>query len=156
MLLSLCAFKPMAVSSAAAAGSTGPHKVARVAQQCSACGRAALTLGQRLPYCGPTAFLPFRASSPSPPVLLTGAQRAVVSSTFPAHSFTTVINTSTDSVLCINNNIPVWLVGLCGGWRVSHDLFSLLPASSVVWLSESQIIENRTMKVISKEGFITQ
>lgn len=38
-----------------------------LAQQCSACGRAALTLGQRLPYCGPTTFLPFRASSPSLP-----------------------------------------------------------------------------------------
>ena len=60
----------------------------------------------------------------------------------------TVINTSTDSVLCINNNIPVWLVGLCGGWRVSHDLFSLLPASVVVGMSVSQIIENGTMKVI--------
>ncbi len=114
---------------------TGPRKVARVAQQCSACGRAALTLGQRLPYCGTTTFLPFRASSPSLPVLLTGAQRAVVSSTFLAHSSMTVINTSTDSVLCINNNIPVWQVGWCGGWRVSHDLFSLLPASVVVWLS---------------------
>lgn len=42
---------------------TGHHKVAWVAQQSSACGQAALTLGQRLPYCGPTAFLPFRASS---------------------------------------------------------------------------------------------
>lgn len=87
-----------------------------VAQQCSACGRAALTLGQRLPYCGPTTFLPFRASSPSLPVPLTGAQRAVVSSTFLAHSSMTVINTSTDSVLCINNNIPVWLWdGVAGG-----------------------------------------
>lgn len=75
--------------------------VDRVAQQCLACGRAALTLGQRLPYCGPTTFLPFRAYSPSPPVLLTGAQRPVVSSTFLAHNSMTVINTSTDSVLSI-------------------------------------------------------
>lgn len=116
--------------------------VDRVAQQCLACGRAALTLGQRLPYCGPTTFLPFRAYSPSPPVLLTGAQRPVVSSTFLAHNSMTVINTSTDSVLSIKNNIPVWLVGRCSGWRVSHDLFSLLPAPVVVGLSLSQIIEN--------------
>lgn len=89
---------------------------------------------------------------------LTGAQRTVVSSTFLAHSSMTVINTSTDSVLCINNNIPVWLVGWSGGWRGQHDLFSLLPASVVVWLLVSQIFENRTMKVISevitKELFI--
>lgn len=121
-----------------------------VAQQCLACGRAALTLGQRLPYCGPVTFLPFRAYSPSPTVLLTGAQRAVVSSTFLAHNSMTVINTSTDSVLSIKNNIPVWLVGCCSGWRVSHDLFSLLPAPVVVGLSLSQIIGNRTMNVISK------
>lgn len=33
---------------------------------------------------------------------------------------------------------------------MSHDLFSLLPASVVVGLSVSHIIENWTMKVISE------
>lgn len=124
--------------------------VDRVAQQCLACGRAALTLGQRLPYCGPMTLLPFRAYSASPMVLLAGAQRAVVSSTFLAHNSMTVINTSTDSVLSIKNNIPVWLVGCCSGWRVRHDLFSVLPAPVVVGSSLSQIIGNRTMNAISK------
>lgn len=45
-----------------------------VAQKSLACGRAALTLGQRLPYCGPMTFLPFRAYSPRPPTVLAGAQ----------------------------------------------------------------------------------
>lgn len=60
----------------------------------------------------------------------------------------TVINT--DSVLSINNNIPVWLVGRYGVWQVNHDLFSMLPGSVVVGLSLSQIIENRTMNMISE------
>lgn len=97
--------KPMALERCCGCWLTVLHNSARI---------VADTLGQRLPYCGPTTFLPFRASSPSLPVL-TGAQRTVVSSTFLAHSSVTVINTSTDSVLCINNNIPVWLVGWCGG-----------------------------------------
>lgn len=51
---------------------SGLHKVVWVAQQSSACGRTALTLGQRLHYCGPIAFLPFRACSPCLPVPQTG------------------------------------------------------------------------------------
>lgn len=73
---------------------------------------ATLTLGQRFPYCGTTAFLLFTGCSPSRPVLLNGEHRAAVSSsTLSAHSSMTVITTSTDC-LCINNNIPVWLVRL--------------------------------------------
>lgn len=51
--LSLCALTQWLSVVAVAAGRLSPRRVARVAQQRWACGRAALTLGRRLPYCGP-------------------------------------------------------------------------------------------------------
>lgn len=69
---------------------------------------AALTVGQRLPYCGPTAFLPFKASAALPGPRRSQEHRAIaVAPPFLAHNSVTVINTSTDTVLSINNNIPV-------------------------------------------------
>lgn len=54
--------------------------------------------------------------------LLAGAVGTAVQPDFLAHDSPTVINTSNDSALSINNNIPVWRAE----WRrVSHDLFSL-------------------------------
>lgn len=129
---------------------TGLHEAARVAQQSSACGQAALTLGQRCAYCGATTFLPFRASSASLPVLLTGAQRAAVSSTFLARSFMTVINTSNDSVLCITTTFQSGEWDGAAGGRSAMTCFSLLPDSGVIWLSVSQIIVNRPVKMIAE------
>lgn len=62
--------------------------------------------------------------------LLSSLERraAAVSSPFLAHNSTAVINTSTDTVPSINNNIPVWPKIWCSGRRVSHDLFSMVPA----------------------------
>lgn len=91
-----------------------------VAQKSIVCGWAALTVGQRLPYCGPTTFLPFKASSTPSGLLRLQEQRAVaVAPPFLAHNSVTVINTSTATVLSINNNIPVWPKIWCRGWWVS-------------------------------------
>lgn len=79
------------------------------------------------PHAGPAVPLLWSTTAilgpPSPPlgpVLLAWRTegRGLVS-TSSARSSSTVINTSSDSVLCMNNNIPVWLVGLCGGSAVS-------------------------------------
>lgn len=91
-----------------------------VAQKSIACGWAALTVGQRLPYCGPTTFLPFKASSAPSGLLRLQEHRAVaVAPPFLAHNSVTVINTSTATVPSINNNIPVWPKIWCRGWWVS-------------------------------------
>lgn len=123
--------------------------VDRIAEQCLACGRPDLTLGQRLPYCGLvyiSVIESLLSLSACPPHWSTEGCGLV----YFSHNSVSVINTSTDPARSIDNNIPVWPVGWCGGWQVSHDLLSLLPASVVVGLSLSQIIENRTMSVISE------
>lgn len=142
--------KPAALECCSGCWLTGLHKAARVAQQSSACGQAALTLGRRCSYCGATTFLPFRASSPSLPVLLTGAKRAAVSSTFLARSFMTVINTSNDSVLCITTTFQSGEWDGAAGGRSAMTCFSLLPDSGVIWLSVSQIIVNRPVRIIAE------
>lgn len=100
-----------------------------VAQKSLACGWAALTVGWRLPYCGPTTFLPFKASSALSGLLRSQEHRAIaVAPPFLAHNSVTVINTSTDTVLSINNNIPVWPKIWCSGWWVNPWPIFMVPA----------------------------
>lgn len=96
-----------------------------VAQKSLDCGWAALTVGQRLPYCGPTTFLPFKASPALSSLLRSQEDRAIaVAPPFPAHNSVTVINTL--RIQC-RTSITTFQSGPrygAAGGGSAHDLFS--------------------------------
>lgn len=88
-----------------------------------------------------SAFLPFRASFLSLPLALqcvvvphTGGERSVATSASLAHSSMTVINTSTEPQLCINNNIPVWLLAWGGGRWVAGSTMTYFLCCQLLFL----------------------
>lgn len=112
MWLSLCALNQQPVNAAVAAGrlfrtkQLGLHNSAQLVAGLPSHLASGCLIVVRQHFCHLEPPLPLRLSS------LLEHRGLVVSSTFPAHSSTTVINTSTDPVLRINNNIPVWLAGM--------------------------------------------